>query len=747
MRNKLLILFCLIFVFNISSFSQNELRYKDVFKSISQESDNQSFSLLLHYQRQNPYFANAYYQLGNISYRQSKQYDPLTEFSDVRYFIYNTKLYLGLAKKYTDKKEARINRKYYNNIKLPKGQKKITAENIINNIDSMIEDNAIYKKNVYPINKYFNKSIDKYNYCITNFKDINNKQNNIKDIYLTADEEFINKILNIKTSFDSTIYYLNKYQKAINKYPIKNYHQKYSIQPIITYRLDGLTYSNFFNNNFKLWDYNTWVEQVVKIITGNIVEIRNDIDSKDKELTNLLNVVSKNKKFGVSFNKPKVENKLIYKIGKYDYKSVIVSLLKYKEAKINFLINNQNIFNDIHDTACVTLLKRAKFYRELLESKQNAEKYNSMLDNGITTANVEKYKNFIDDKYKGIKGFRNYAKKELKINDKILQNSFDNYKFYILKEEKKHKSNFNFISYHKYQIPDFITTFDKEQPAEQYYTTNIIKTNNGEYFTGYYKKSDNSTFAFIAKTNLMNKIVWLKKYYYKSNDYSKLNSYGTVLRNSDDGIFGVICSVCVQDTNNYVENHLIKITNSGKEQMNKKLSTNYVPRYMLYDDIDNKMILAYKGYSLKKISNNYENLVIEYCDSSCYSLWKQTFKLKGNIIDIIKTNENYTVFGNFSKLENKNKNEIIEVPQNSNKISVNVFSCFINQTGEIKKINIYNSKSSYFGLRAVKLNSNEINVVGINSFLEDINDQKNNNNCSLYYLLTNEQGDKIYSNF
>ncbi|MCK5822902.1 MAG: hypothetical protein KAG95_02800 [Bacteroidales bacterium] len=747
MRNKLFTLFCLILFTNISAYSQKDLKYKNVFKSISQTSDKQSFSLLIQYQKQDPFCANAYYQLGNIAFRFSKQYDPLTEFSDVCYFVYHTKLYLELAKKYTDSKEARSHCEYYNNIKLPEGQKRVTAENIINNIDSIINDIVDFKKNVYPINKYFNAGIDKYNYCIANFKEINNKHNKIKNVYLTTDKQFIDNIQSIKTSYDSTIYYLNKYREGIKKYPIKNYNQQYSIQPIVTYRLDGLTYSDFFDKNFNLWDYSKWVNQVMKIISGDIVEIRNEIAEKDKELTTLCNVVSKNRTFGVSFEKPKVENNLIYKIGKYDHKSVMTSLLKYKEAKINFLINKQNIFNDIHDTVPVPVLKRAGFYRELLGDKQKAEQYNLMLNNCISPLNVSKYKNFINNEYKGIKSFKEYADEEIINNDKILQNSFDNYKFYILKEEKKYKSNFNFITYHKQQIPAFITAFDKDRPVEQYYTTNIIKTKSGEYLAGYYKNKDKSTIAYIAKTNLMNKIVWLKKYKYNSDTLGKLNSYSILLHNFDDEVFCTICSISKNDSINYVENHLIKIDEFGKEITNSKLANHYVPRYFLYDDINKKIIFAYKGNSLKKLNNNYEDLVVEYCDSSCYSLWKQTFKLKGNIFDIIKTNENYTVFGNFSKLENKESNEIIEIKQKSDKTPLNIFSCFINKLGEIKKVNIYNSKPSYFGLRALKLNSKEINVVGINGFSEDINDQKNNNNSTFFYLLTNEQGEKIYSNF
>ena len=65
------------------------------------------YSLLLVYQKQDPYFANTYFQLGLISKYWSKDYDALTNLRDVEFFIYNTGLYFGLASSKIDAKEIR----------------------------------------------------------------------------------------------------------------------------------------------------------------------------------------------------------------------------------------------------------------------------------------------------------------------------------------------------------------------------------------------------------------------------------------------------------------------------------------------------------------------------------------------------------------------------------------------------------------------------------------------------------------
>ena len=268
------------------AYGQKNLKYKDVYKAIMEKEKEEIYSLLLVYQKQDPYFANVYFQLGIISQYWSKDYDALTNLKEVEFFIYNTGLYFGLADSKIETKEIRKNDKYYRNINRLNAFEKLEVEEVKAFINEQIVANAEYKKNVYVVTDLFNASINHYNKCINIFKNINKKNNKIKDIYMTGGPDFIKQLNELESSFDSTIYYLQNYQTAIKNYPIKEYNQKYKLLPIETYRLHGLTGSDFLKDEIPIWDYSTSVKNVRKVLDSDINSIRKEITKADNLLNN-----------------------------------------------------------------------------------------------------------------------------------------------------------------------------------------------------------------------------------------------------------------------------------------------------------------------------------------------------------------------------------------------------------------------------------------------------------------------------
>ena len=59
--------------------AQSALKYKDVFETLSTQGEELAYPLLRQHQQQDPLHANTYYQLGVISQKWAKKYDPLTE--------------------------------------------------------------------------------------------------------------------------------------------------------------------------------------------------------------------------------------------------------------------------------------------------------------------------------------------------------------------------------------------------------------------------------------------------------------------------------------------------------------------------------------------------------------------------------------------------------------------------------------------------------------------------------------------
>ena len=80
------ILVNLFLILTINCFAQNDLKYKDVYEFLKTKSEQEAYSQFRAFQKQDPYHANTYYQLGVLSQKWAKKYDPLTEYSDLKHF-------------------------------------------------------------------------------------------------------------------------------------------------------------------------------------------------------------------------------------------------------------------------------------------------------------------------------------------------------------------------------------------------------------------------------------------------------------------------------------------------------------------------------------------------------------------------------------------------------------------------------------------------------------------------------------
>jgi len=720
---------------------QKNLRYKDVYNVVSEKSKEEAYSLLLVFQKQEPFFANTYFQLGLISQYWSKDYDALTNLRDVEFFIYNTGLYFGLAKSKIDSKEIRKNDKFYMNVARFQKFEKLEADEVNAFIDEQIAANIEYKKNVYIVTNLFNASILHYNKCINLFKEINTNNNKIKDIYLTAGSSFNNQLNELESSFDSTIYYLQNYQTAIKNYPIKEYNQKYKLLPIETYRLQGLTSSDFLKNEIPIWDYGTWVKKVKQVINGDIKELRAGIDKADNLLNKNTNLLLDTKEYKADFELPHIDERLKFKIGKYDHKSILLDLFKYKESKIDFLSLSKNPINNIDDTLTdYTIAQKARFYEELLNKKIICDSLNQNFITNVNPYDLNKYSDFFTNKYGGETGLKTYSKNESNLLESNLDKSFDNYKKYLIAFSKLSKQ-LDSIPYKEEAIPLTKSIVDFEKAIEnKYYTIDFQKLNNGDYYiTGYTKQKTTETQAFIARSNKLEGIKWMKLIPLSKQG----NSTGTIIQPKEDGC-EVVCNLVENGT---VYNQILAFDETGKQKEKFNLLTEGFPRYFSYDDINQQYLLVFKGNKPNEVDCLNDELTINQIDAnSKETKWEKNLKLKGQFIDIIRMNEEIFLFANFSEYNS----DSISFTSKAGiaPTSTNTMIIVIDKNGMIKKINPILKNSPYFIAKVIKINSNVINMVGLKHNLVDLyKTEEQNIDGKFLYQLVDANAEVYYDNW
>ncbi len=737
-----LLIFMLLFfwVNNSNLFAQRNLKYKDVFKTVVSKSKEEAYSTLLIYQKQDPYFPNTYFQLGLIAQYWSKDYDALTNIRDVRLFIYNTNLYFGLAKGKLTEKDVRKNAEYYKNVKALREIEKPSFEDVSFFISERLDENKEYEKNVNIVTNYFNSSIVHYNNCIRIFKEINEDNRKIKDIFLTADETFLKKLEKLESSFDSTIFYLQNYQTAIKNYPIKDYKQKYKLFPIETYRLQGLTSSNFLNDEIRLWDYGSWTKELRKVLNNEIKPLRNDIVKANSKLDKSIAQIQNSKKYKPEFSTYTVDEKLINLIGKFDYNSILIALFKYKTAKQNFLAFTKIPINDVNDTTnTYSLLQKARFYNELIKKKEPVDSLRSDLEKRIKPEDIRKYKQFFEDNYGGESGLRSYAQNESNFLNNTVETAINNYKTFVL-SDLLHTHSIVDLPYRNTVVRLKIEykAFN-EAAAGEYIITAANKDNAGNYYAaGYIKQRNPGVSAFVLKTNKLENIEWLKIYPVgKSTD-----DYGSFIQATETGCELLITSI----KDNQIKNRIFRLDQSGKLLTKKDISVALIPRYFNYDEINQNYLIAFKGMSIDDFESLSDNLVINKYNGNDFSQeWTSVLNIKGNLVNILKMKQSYFVFTNFTKYAAGST--IISGKAGVEKEQTNSLLIVLNESGQVEKTVPYESTNPYFIAKAYKLNSNTINLFGFKQPLISIRSAKEENFLKPLYLLINADGTIYYDNW
>ncbi len=730
-KAKIPLLFLMILFTYAQSFSQKKLEYSEIFENIKKGDNDKSYTLLLDYQKSNPDFANTYFQLGLISYQWAFEFNPFTDFSFIKLFIYNTKLYFNLAKLKLNEEKKKNLEFYMNQNIVPIGEK-IQTEQISSFIDKKIQEISEYEEHIQDIIKYFNKSSDKYNECVKNFMTINAEYSKIKNLYLSDNEEN-NKIINrLETDFDSVLVYFNLYKQALAQYPLKGYNQSYVLKDIITFRLDGLTASNFLDNEIILWHYKKWLNEVKEIKSKIISSNKDEITIKNEEIVKMIDYLS-GSFFSDTIKNFKIDEKFIYKIEKYDNNSFLIQLFKLNESIINYLITSNKLINNPDRFNDYSLTQKASYSLAFYNQFNQVERDIIDFEKNIVPEQIKKYPSFYMSAYNGIQGLKDYA-----FRQKLL-----------LKEKKDIViDNLNKKFYRTAVSPSFDSLYFKGKKVEIYKSNPILEVGNGNYvitdfrfdknnkyiFSGIYKNAKNklSSFNGIKETST-NKLI-----FNQSIETDTCDILNLVVETNNGTYFTVQTNV-----GSVIENYLIQYSDMGKKLLNRKLPQHRLPGFMYFDEINNAIVIIFNGTKLNTSEETDDEQIIYIINPNDELLsFESKFNAQAKVFDIVKINNKYLLFSNYSYyLSDGNK----KYPVNNNQEKYHdILVSVISLQGETEKQIPIEIGSSVIGFKAVKINSDAINILGYKTTKPDYN-LSNINNEELFWMIINSNVEKVYN--
>ena len=719
---KTVILFSVL-ILSSALYSQSKLKYKDVYDIITEGEKEEAYAKLITYQKLDPEFANTYFQLGLISNYWARNYDPLIEYEYVKFFIYNTKLYYGLALLKL-KNEKKKNRDLYMNASAKFKAEKPSLEDIKDYIEIQIKEIEFYENKINTIVGYFNQSSNNYNECLSIFKSINEDYSKIKNIWMSNDPKLTQRLSLLQSKFDTTITALDNYKKSIRDFPIKEYNQRYTLKNIYTYRLDGLTPTNFLNENIILWDFNSWTEQMTAIQTSSINILRKDIEAEQLHSSVQISTL-KSEIYTEKQEKYKVDKTLYYRIEKFDYQSIIVSLFKYRESYINYMKKYREKINSPSGTSEYSYKQVSGFYYNLIKLNIQCSLRLKELETNINSKNVRKHSDFLLKYYKGISGLKKYAEQQKQEIKKYTDYSLIRYRKHTknavnkkFPKKLKYKNNNIYYPGKNYEI-------DKLS-SNTYYVKDFQYSKNSDcYFTGFFLNREKKTTGFYAKTDSAGTVKYL-----------------TILENNEyNGYSGdYICSfetsniILLQKDSADIHKHIIiKLNNRGIQLSKKTIKNTKEIVNFKFDEINN--IAAF----ILKDENDYLFLK-KYDLKEDKIIFTQQLGAKGKVFSLLKSEKNTLVFINYQEAYDL-KNQKVSAEPIDHKNSTDILMISVDNIGNINTKEFYNSPNSTEGQMAIKLNSNTISISAV---------EKDNRNRELtgagIYLLTDIKGKTIWIN-
>lgn len=249
--NYILLAFCALFCLPM----QAQEKYSVVLAQSKQLSPYEAIYLLMDYQQWKPEMPGVYYELGNLTYDLLPTRDPLHHYSELSTLLYRSRLFYGNCLHFA--MDQKLPGWQFEPI--ARGEKRIEYEQLNRYIRPRLEEVERQKIACDSIHHSFVRMTERYNRCHTLFADFLSRYTREKTAHLNLLAEEQQTLLALKQAADSLETDIQQYQGALTLQPIPGYEPTFRKETIVLYRLDGLTYTDFLQNDIVIWDYSRWV--------------------------------------------------------------------------------------------------------------------------------------------------------------------------------------------------------------------------------------------------------------------------------------------------------------------------------------------------------------------------------------------------------------------------------------------------------------------------------------------------------
>ena len=215
LRSKAIIL--LISILIVAHVSAQKKEYRDILEARETLGIEGFYAALLEFQEVNTEFPNVYFQLGNINREFFANVDPLVDRQASRQYIHNSKISYGLVKLHMDESEAAHNYERYGVSKIKDRDSLIAT--VYGAIDDSLQAVTAYSIDYTKLVEHYDRAVTHYLASREVFIAINSQADNLRSLFLMADDQIKEDLSTVGISFDSAVYHLHEYAAIYERMP------------------------------------------------------------------------------------------------------------------------------------------------------------------------------------------------------------------------------------------------------------------------------------------------------------------------------------------------------------------------------------------------------------------------------------------------------------------------------------------------------------------------------------------------
>lgn len=245
----------LLYILLLAIGAQAQEKYSEVLARTRTLSPYEAIYELMDYQQWKPELPGVYFELGNLSYDLLPTRDPLHHYRELSTLLYRSKLFYGNCLHFA--KDQKLPGWQYELI--AQGQKKIEYNALEWFIRPRLEEIQRQKIACDSIHSSFLRMTARYDRCRSLFANFMKQYTREKTAHLQLQPSERSMLMELLLAADSLETDIAQYQQALTLQAVPGYHPVFRKEPIVLYRLDGLTYTDFLQNDIVIWDYKKWV--------------------------------------------------------------------------------------------------------------------------------------------------------------------------------------------------------------------------------------------------------------------------------------------------------------------------------------------------------------------------------------------------------------------------------------------------------------------------------------------------------